>query len=123
MMVFFNRDWKEIGTKLRMRKLIESATGITYLINFEFASVTQKILWVLKRQTTRVEDQAYCLMGLFGVNMPLLYGEGQKAFLRLQFEILAMSDDESIFAWILAGKISGLLAQSIGAFEHSGNVL
>jgi hypothetical protein len=123
MMVLFDRDWKEIGTKLRMRKLIESVTGITHLINFELASVAQKNSWASKRQTTRVEDQAYCLMGLFGVNMPPLYGEGQNAFLRLQLEILGMSDDESIFAWKSAGKTSGLLAQSIGAFEHSGNVL
>ena len=122
-MVFFDRDWKEIGTKLRMRKLIESVTGITHLINFELASVAQKMSWASKRQTTRVEDQAYCLMGLFGVNMPPLYREGQKAFLRLQLEILGISDDESIFAWTTAGEKSGLLAQSVGAFEHSGNVL
>ena len=98
MMIFFNRDWKEIGTKLRTRKLIESLTGITDFINFELVSVAQKMSWASKRQTTRVEDQAYCLMRLFGVNMPPLYGEGQKAFLRLQLEILGMSDDESIFA-------------------------
>jgi hypothetical protein len=123
MMVFFNRDWKEIGTKLRMRKLIESVTGITHLTNFELASVAQKMSWASRRPTTRVEDQAYCLMGLFGVNMPPLYGEGQKAFLRLQLAILGMSDDESIFAWTSAGEKSGLLAQSAAAFEHSGNVL
>jgi hypothetical protein len=122
-MVFFDRDWKEIGTKLRMRKLIESVTGITHLINFELASVAQKMSWASKRQTTRVEDKAYCLMGLFGVNMPPLYGEGQKAFLRLQLEILSTSDDESIFAWKTTGEKSGLLAQYVRAFEHSGNVL
>jgi hypothetical protein len=54
--------------------------------------------WASKRETTRVEDTAYCLMGLFGVNMLPLYGEGRKAFMRLQLEILRMSDDESIFA-------------------------
>jgi hypothetical protein len=123
MMVFFDRGWREIGTKLRMRKLIESVTGITHLINFEHASVAQKMSWASRRETTRVEDQAYCLMGLFGVNMPPLYGEGQKAFLRLQLTILGMSDDESIFAWTSAGEKLGLLAQSAGAFEHSGNVL
>jgi hypothetical protein len=51
------------------------------------------------RETTRIEDTAYCLLGLFGVNIPLLYGEDQKAFIRLQFEIMKLSDDESIFAW------------------------
>lgn len=53
--------------------------------------------WASGRVTTRVEDQAYCLMGLFDVNMPLLYGEGKKAFARLQLEIIKSSDDESIF--------------------------
>jgi hypothetical protein len=40
--------------------------------------------WAAKRQTTRVEVDAYCLMGLFNVNMPLLYGEEKKAFHRLK---------------------------------------
>jgi hypothetical protein len=54
--------------------------------------------WASRRQTTRIEDQEYCLMGLFGINMPLLYGEGPNAFLRLQLEILNKTDDHSIFA-------------------------
>lgn len=49
-------------------------------------SVAQKISWASNRETTREEDMAYCLMGLFDVNMPLLYGEGAKAFIRLQEE-------------------------------------
>jgi hypothetical protein len=55
--------------------------------------------WASERQTTRIEDRAYSLLGLFDVNIPPLYGEGMKAFRRLQLEILATSDDESIFAW------------------------
>jgi hypothetical protein len=55
--------------------------------------------WASKRRTTRKEDEAYCLMGLFGVNMPLLYGEGNKAFIRLQQEIARTTDDQSILAW------------------------
>jgi hypothetical protein len=55
--------------------------------------------WASKRVTTRPEDVAYCLLGIFGINMPLLYGEGDKAFLRLQEEIIKTSDDHSIFAW------------------------
>jgi hypothetical protein len=46
-----------------------------------------------------VEDLAYCLMGIFGVHMPLLYGEGQNAFIRLQEEIMKVSDDQTIFSW------------------------
>ncbi|KAK8060677.1 hypothetical protein PG996_010607 [Apiospora saccharicola] len=58
-----------------------------------------RMSWAANRRTTRGEDIAYCLMGLFGVNMPLLYGEGSKAFLRLQEEILRIIDDDTIFAW------------------------
>ena len=55
--------------------------------------------WAASRRTSRLEDMAYCLLGVFGRNMPLLYGEGKGAFLRLQLEILQHSGDESIFAW------------------------
>ena len=55
--------------------------------------------WASKRKTTRIEDEAYCLLGIFDVNIPLIYGEGAKAFYRLQEEIIKYNDDESIFAW------------------------
>jgi hypothetical protein len=55
--------------------------------------------WASKRKTTRVEDVAYCLLGIFDVNMPLLYGEGNKAFTRLQEEIIKNNSDLSIFGW------------------------
>ena len=55
--------------------------------------------WAADRTTTRVEDRAYSLMGLLDVNMPMLYGEGKKAFHRLQLEIIRTSNDQSIFAW------------------------
>ncbi|KAH6623451.1 heterokaryon incompatibility protein-domain-containing protein [Chaetomium tenue] len=62
-------------------------------------SVAQKMSWAAKRRTTRLEDEAYCLLGLFDVNMPMLYGEGDRAFFRLQQEILKVSDDQSILAF------------------------
>jgi hypothetical protein len=66
-------------------------------------------------------------MGLFGVNMPLIYGEGSKAFMRLQLEIIKVSDDDSIFAWVQepAGEyhtVTGLLADSPSAFQQSCNI-
>ena len=64
-------------------------------------SVAQRMNWASSRHTTRQEDEAYCLLGLFGINMPLLYGEGRKAFRRLQEEIIRTSVDQSIFAWEL----------------------
>jgi hypothetical protein len=97
--VFFDQDWVEIGTKASLGEIISKITGIEDLIDFESACVAQKMSWAANRETTRVEDMAYCLLGLFDVNMPPLYGEGEKAFIRLQLEILKTSDDESIFAW------------------------
>lgn len=56
--------------------------------------------WAEGRETTVPEDRAYSLMGIFDVNMPLIYGEGgTKAFRRLQEEIARMSSDLSIVAW------------------------
>lgn len=62
-------------------------------------SIAARMSWAAGRQTTRTEDRAYSLLGLFNVNMPLLYGEGQRAFLRLQEEILKVGTDLSILAW------------------------
>jgi hypothetical protein len=54
-----------------------------------------------KRQTTRVEDMAYSLVGIFDVVMPMLYGEGEKAFSHLQEKIIKKSNNTPIFVWKL----------------------
>lgn len=97
---FYDRSWNFIGSRddFFMQTSITKATGIERLDAWEGTSVACKFSWAARRQTTRPEDQAYSLMGLFGVNMPLLYGEGSRAFRRLQLEILRQSHDESIFA-------------------------
>ncbi|KAK1966151.1 hypothetical protein LY78DRAFT_711222 [Colletotrichum sublineola] len=81
------------------------------------ASVAKRMSWAAKRVTTKPEDHAYSLMGLFDVNMPMIYGEGgTKAFLRLQEEIIKVSSDQSIFAWrdstATPGARTGVLATS-----------
>lgn len=55
--------------------------------------------WASHRSTTRIEDRAYSLLGIFDIIMPLLYGEGAKAFRRLREEIIRTSNDPSIFAF------------------------
>jgi len=121
---FFDWNWAKIGTKSSLERLIQSITNINYLSNFDEACVAQKMSWASKRQTSRLEDQAYCLMGLFDVNMPLLYGEGHNAFFRLQLEILSKTDDDSLFAWeqFDRGSGHGLLASSPAFFTHSSDV-
>ena len=132
---FFNRKWQAIGTKDELKHQISTVTGIPVNIlsgdSLDSASIAQIMSWASKRDTTRVEDVAYCLMGLFDINMPLLYGEGEKAFIRLQEEIMKQSDDYSLFAWRSdsdpdqPSDHSGgrLLASSPAAFANSGNVV
>ena len=125
-MIVLADDWSELGTKASLATDLTAITGITHLFNFEEASVAQKMSWAAHRKTTRLEDGAYSMMGLFDVNMPLLYGEGNKAFIRLQLEILSRSDDESIFAW--ANPRSdwtprpGLLAETPESFAGCGQI-
>ena len=125
--VFYSRDWEELGTKWSLRDEISRATGITHhqMIDHKHVSIATKMSCAAMRETTRIEDTAYSLLGLFDINMPLLYGEGSKAFMRLQYEILqTQEDDESIFAWRDASRRHcGLLAHSPAAFALSGNIL
>src|SRR5580700_5948612 len=120
--IFLDQKWQEIGTKSSLQRMISKITKIPTEIllgaDLEGASVAQRMSWASKRKTTRVEDLAYCLMGMFGINMPLLYGEGERAFTRLQEEIIKVSDDYSLFAWKFENH-SGLLATSPSAFLNS----
>ncbi|KAI1416230.1 HET-domain-containing protein [Hypoxylon sp. FL1857] len=102
--VFYSDDWHQIGTKPKLSASLSKITGIqeTYLkgADIQLASVSQRMSWAARRQTSRVEDIAYCLLGIFDVNMSLIYGEGLKAFQRLQEEIMrAYPEDHTLFAW------------------------
>ncbi|KAI8629869.1 hypothetical protein F5Y19DRAFT_464215 [Xylariaceae sp. FL1651] len=68
-------------------------------IPLQHACVAKKMSWASKRKVTRPEDVAYCLLGIFDVNMPLLYGEGDKAFIRLQEQIISQTYDDFVLAW------------------------
>ncbi len=70
-------------------------------------SIAVRMSWASARQTTRIEDMAYSLLGIFDIAMPMLYGEGTKAFIRLQEEIIKNEDDLSILAWGLRGTVVG----------------
>ncbi|KAI1747499.1 heterokaryon incompatibility protein-domain-containing protein [Xylaria castorea] len=108
--VFFSKNWQNLMTKIHSVDILSTITGIEreYLEGgpLEDASAAKKMSWAAHRQTSRTEDIAYCLPGIFDVTMPLIYGEGKKAFKRLQEEILkADSDDHTLFAWgVLAEK-------------------
>ncbi|KAK0636714.1 heterokaryon incompatibility protein-domain-containing protein [Bombardia bombarda] len=128
--IFYDSEWRELGTRETLSLDIYDITGIEVDVltmdkSWTDFSVAQRLSWASARHTSRVEDEAYCLMGLFGVNMPLLYGEGQKAFKRLQLEIMRQSYDPSILAWASPdshGVIGGVLAQSPAMFEDCGDI-
>ncbi|KAI6003308.1 heterokaryon incompatibility protein-domain-containing protein [Pisolithus orientalis] len=125
---FFNKDWAQIGSKQRFAPTLQNITGIPCEVlrdglAAKRLSVAQIMSWAADRKTTRVEDQAYSLMGLFGVNMPMLYGEGEKAFQRLQLEIIRVSNDHSIFAWYSPTPRPGsVLAEDPRDFRGCGRI-
>jgi len=151
MLIFFTSDWNLLGTRFEMADSIEAASRIDpeFLgdntrngIRIREASVAQRMSWASARETSKEEDAAYYLLGIFGINMPLIYGEGmQSAFLRLQEEILRQSDDQSIFAWMNVNSVpsgarashglsddglrhpSGVLAPSPKAFSASRDII
>ncbi|KAF4468041.1 Vegetative incompatibility HET-E-1 [Fusarium albosuccineum] len=135
--IFYRQDWKRLGDRAELKKDISYVTGIPEELldtthhmaesrkrQLHQVSVAEKMYWAARRETTRPEDIAYCLLGIFDINMPLLYGEGQaKAFKRLQEEIIKSTDDESIYAWrqpryrVEGQHYWGLFADSPSAFD------
>ncbi len=149
---FFDESWTPFATKTEMADTIEEITGIPqrYLFNslsLNTASVAQRMSWAAKRSTTRPEDRAYSLLGLFGVTMQLIYGMGGRgAFVLLQRTILEQFRDSSVFAWGLSRQTSsatasnpllqttdaqrthgiasdGIWASSPSDYEHCGNIV
>lgn len=139
--IFYNQTREKLGIKDHLCETLSAITGIDAtilkkeqpLIDF---SIAQRMSWASKRTITRKEDIAYCLLGIFDANMPLLYGEGEKAFTRLQKVIMSQSEDHSLFAWkaapptdfqrlvsnsdqsVFDTQSRGLLASSPAEFAH-----
>jgi hypothetical protein len=89
---FFSKEGAELGNRSSLERHIHEVTGIPGKAlrghNLSDFSVHERMLWAEKRETTRKEDKAYSLLGIFDVHMPLIYGEGRdKAFKRLREEI------------------------------------
>ena len=116
--VFLSQNWRALGTKDSLVDLLEEITGIDAPVLFgesgslDKVSVARRMSWAAGRKTTRVEDRAYSLMGLFGIHMPTIYGEGANAFTRLQLEIIKQCPDQSIFAW---GRMYHSITHAVGS--------
>ena len=108
---FYDKSWNSIGTKDELSPQLSLITGIGQEVllaskrrhleeSLNEVPIARRMSWAAKRETTRIEDTAYCLLGIFGINFPLLYGEGERAFTRLQEEIVKNSNDLSLLAWL-----------------------
>ncbi|KAF2096003.1 HET-domain-containing protein, partial [Rhizodiscina lignyota] len=97
--LFYDHGWTPLGSRSDLSWELSYITGIAEAVLAQqkavnFCSIAERMSWASRRTTTRKEDMAYGLLGLFQVNMPMLYGEGgERAFLRLQEEIIKSSDD------------------------------
>ena len=128
---FFNSKFLKIGSRQDLKSHVTKITGIAAdcLVgerSIDDASLAERMSWAARRRTTREEDVAYSLLGVFGVSMPLLYGEGMRSFMRLQAEIILRSDDESIFAWkphaVSTDRWYGLLAPNPRVFADTPSI-
>jgi hypothetical protein len=130
--VWLSKDWKEIDPKdfkarhpMGLLNFVSTITDINAAVlenNTQLPDhcIAERMSWASRREVTRPEDGAYSLMGLFGVNMPVLYGEGiERAFARLQDEIMKGSFDQTIFAWRGPYGSSGLLARTPKDFSDT----
>ncbi|KAK3656319.1 hypothetical protein LTR56_003020 [Elasticomyces elasticus] len=127
---FYAADWSSLGSRDHLLVVLAEITGIEEAVlehrkSLAQCSVAQKLSWASNRSTTGVEDLAYCLLGIVDVTMPLLYGEGQRAFRRLQEQVLTSSGDLSLFAWrhVEPERSSILFATSPADFYGSRNVV
>lgn len=90
---FFTKDGRWLGDKRSLEQQIHEITGIAVpalqgSVALPKFDVEERFKWADTRKTTREEDWAYCLLGIFGIFMPLLYGEGKaNAVRRLKKEI------------------------------------
>ena len=103
---FFSKDWKWLGGKFDLAEVIEKnipgsppANILRFAKKLSETSVAERLSWAAHRSTSRVEDEAYSILGFFGIRMSTFYGEGRNAFYRLQEEIMRKSSDTSLFAW------------------------
>ncbi|EXM14084.1 Heterokaryon incompatibility [Fusarium oxysporum f. sp. vasinfectum] len=131
-LIFFDKNWHMCGNRVELQGAIQAATGIdgTSLIKASYKDgaylksirLGRLFSWAASRQTTRCEDRAYSLLGIFEVNMPLLYGERDRAFYRLQEEVIKVNEDVSLLAWNCTEADDGFapngLAKSPSQFQN-----
>ncbi|KAI0160713.1 hypothetical protein GGR57DRAFT_456167 [Xylariaceae sp. FL1272] len=137
-LIFYDSKWRFYNSKENLAEDIAAVTGIDasvlhaagheLRVKLNSIPVCRKMAWAAKRKTKRIEDRAYSLLGIFGVYMPLVYGEGANAFQRLQKEIIQVTNDLTIFAWKHPRRVAqrrpfNILAESPMMFEKSNDIV
>ncbi|KAJ8522665.1 hypothetical protein ONZ45_g790 [Pleurotus djamor] len=140
-MKFFNSAWEEMNNREydidRTTPFEDSTVNRTFLTSLSEASgvkpvgrlhgfvpdivhAREVLHWASRRQTSRPEDMAYCLVGLLGLQLPIIYGEGyQGAFYRLQAEVIQRSEDRGIFFWTgTPSSVNSMLAATVAEFQE-----
>lgn len=131
---FYDEAWNLRGDKHELSELLSAITRIDEDVLRDSSllrniPVARRMSWASRRQCTRVEDVAYSLFGVFDIHMPLIYGEGDKAFIRLQEAIAHDSTDLSLFAWTSLDNsyprqaLHGLFARSPADFRDCDRLL
>jgi hypothetical protein len=137
-LLFLDQSWNARGSKKDFVVELSTIAGIpTHILTNKWPpsseSVAKRMSWAAHRECTRIEDIAYSLLGIFDLNMPLLYGEEERAFRRLQEEIIRSINDLSIFAWQRSAEATeesrskkrvfcGLLARSSAGFSSCRDI-
>ena len=132
---FYTEDWKpyldpDIPNHKDSPEIVEEiiagmekATGVSArpLMDLRPGSdnIREKLCLASRRETTRVEDAAYSLFGIFAVTLPIVYGEGDHALGRLLAQLLPSSGDTSILAWTgQSGSFNSCLPARIAVFNQ-----
>jgi hypothetical protein len=118
---FFDNSWAPLGE--RDNELLQFVIERTDLSPEIFGNrralreipIARRMSWMANRLTTRKEDEAYCLLGIFEVNMPLLYGEADMAFVRLQEELIRRFRDHSLLIFSGSAPYTGPVREPLAS--------
>ena len=108
---FFTKEGDNLGNKQSLEEILHEITGVPIKVlrnqPLRDFGVEERFSWAATRETTRKEDMAYCLLGIFDIHMPLLYGEGEEAAMK-RLRSMAESATGGPVGTVLQSKLSGL---------------
>ena len=127
---FYTEDWKPyLGLTLSNHKMspeiiseMQQATGVSAkemaVLQPGLDRVREKLYVASSRKTTRIEDAAYSLFGIFNVALPVIYGERDQAVGRLLEHILTGSGDVTVLAWTgTSGGYNSCLPKNLTVYD------